>query len=64
MRTPEVEACRITAKTTPESNPSNVFASQGTAVLSSPRLLPLEASERFFRALPDDRVPNDRPSTI
>ena len=32
---------RITAKTTPESKPSTCFASQGTAMLSSPRLLPL-----------------------
>jgi hypothetical protein len=29
----------------------NRFASQGAAVLSSRRLLPLEAAERFFHAL-------------
>jgi hypothetical protein len=31
--------------------PVKRFASRGMTVLSSPRLLPLEASERFFRAL-------------
>jgi hypothetical protein len=34
-----------------ESKTTGGFASRGTAVLSSPRLLPVEASERFLQAL-------------
>jgi len=51
IKNQKVGANRITTKTAPESNPSNCFASRGIAVLSSRRLLPAEASERFFRAL-------------
>jgi len=44
----ELTTDRITTKAAPESKSGSSFALQGAAVLSSRRLLPAEAFERFF----------------
>src|SRR5579863_4348592 len=49
----ELRAGRITARSMPESKTSGGFASRGTAVLSSRRLLPVESRKgtRMLRRL-------------
>src|SRR5258706_10489065 len=47
----KLEPDRITITTAPESKTSGGFASRGSAMLSSPRVLPTEASERRLHAL-------------
>jgi hypothetical protein len=57
----ELTTDRITTKAELESKTGSSFALQGTAMLSSPRLLPVEASERLFLIFnmhaSDDLVP-------